>query len=75
MLECGPDKDCHPATCCSIPKKAIENGIKPLQTQTMDNNGGELQEVTVTTTRTSSNKNEVVSPTQVPLVTMDSAAE
>lgn len=27
VLECGPEKDCHPATCCSIKPKSLTNPV------------------------------------------------
>ncbi|KAF6019415.1 hypothetical protein EB796_022305 [Bugula neritina] len=47
VLECGPEKDCHPATCCSVNQKTLDVVATGSQAKTMDNDEIRLQDVTV----------------------------
>lgn len=48
MLECGPEKECHPATCCEVKKKKAPNGHAGHEAKPMDSKDDtELELVTV----------------------------
>lgn len=75
MLECGPEKDCHPATCCEVKQKNIidtqaifvppQNPVK-----NMDDNTQELQSVTVLPNR-GAVADDVTSPALVTVTVKD----
>lgn len=50
VLECGPEKECHPATCCEVKKKPGPNGTAAIgaapEAQPMENES-DLEFVTV----------------------------
>ncbi|XP_067935399.1 proton-coupled zinc antiporter SLC30A1-like [Watersipora subatra] len=55
VLECGPEKDCHPATCCSNSKNAA-NGSPRANGKAMDSNALKLEPVTVAPTYNAPNE-------------------
>lgn len=69
VLECGPEKDCHPATCCSIRQKSTENFNVGIESKTMDNDSNNLQAVTVIAASNSVRTNSTVTPEDVAVTT------